>query len=237
MIVMPAIDLRGGACVQLVGGSYAEERVRLPDPLAVARRWREHGFEHLHVVDLDAATGTGSNDDVVAQVLSLDATTCEVGGGVRDDKRVDALMSQGAARVLASTRALEEPGWLAAQASRWPNRLVLALEVKQGRLATHGWSRAASVELDDALRATATLPLAGVFVTSVDYEGRMAGCDLALIDSVRALTPHPIIASGGITSFADLRALAEREVWGAVIGMALYTGTIDAERVAREFGR
>lgn len=235
MIVMPAIDLRGGACVQLVGGDFAAERVRLPDPVTVATRWMEMGFRHLHVVDLDAAKEAGSNDAVVSRILTLGGV-CEVGGGVRSAGRIDALIGAGAERVLVATRALEDPGWIAAQSRRWPGRLMLALEVKHGRLAIHGWSRPADASLEAVLESASGLPLAGVFVTSVDVEGSMAGCDLALVDLVREQTPHRVVVSGGIATFEDLEALRERRVWGAVIGMALYTEAVDARRVAREFG-
>jgi phosphoribosylformimino-5-aminoimidazole carboxamide ribotide isomerase len=236
MIALPAIDLREGACVQLVGGSYENERVRLPDPLAVARRWIEAGFSQLHVVDLDAATGVGANETVVADLLALRSGIWQVGGGVRTDVRIETLFAQGAARVLVGTRALEDRDWLADQALRWPGRLAVALEIKRGKLATHGWSRTVDADLDDLLGDVASLPLAAVFVTAVDMEGRLAGCDLGLVDRVRARTSFPIIASGGVTTMADLRALAARGVWAAVIGTALYTGRLDAVRVAAEFG-
>src|SRR5262245_10813574 len=113
MLAIPAIDLREGACVQLVGGSYADERVRRPDPLAVAREWTRHGFQRLHVVDLDAATGRGSNRRVIADLLHEGDVSVQVGGGVRDAEQVAELLDEGAEAVVVGTRALEDAEWLA----------------------------------------------------------------------------------------------------------------------------
>jgi phosphoribosylformimino-5-aminoimidazole carboxamide ribotide isomerase len=240
MIAIPAIDLREGACVQLVGGSYAEERVRLPDPVAAARKWIAAGFRELHVVDLDAATDVDgnrrSNAKAIARLLALHDAAFQVGGGVRTTGRMDELFRLGAARVVVGTRALEDPAWLAEQAARWPRRIVLAMDVSGGKPAVRGWSRTLDLELEPLLRDATALPLAAVLVTAVDVEGRLQGCDLELVSRVVAASHVPVIASGGVTTVDDLRALADRGAWGAVIGMALYTGIMDAEDVAAEFG-
>ena len=236
MIVMPAIDLRDGACVQLVGGSYDDERVRLPDPVAAARRWIDAGFRSVHVVDLDAATGRGSNAATISRLLADGASVAwQVGGGVRAAERIDALLAAGATRVVVGTRALESFTWLAEQAERWPGRLVLAIAGRDGRAATHGWTRTLP-DAPEALLREAALPLAGVLVTAIDVEGRQAGCDLKLIDRVRSATDLPVIASGGVSGWRDLEALDAQGVWAAVIGMALYTHTLDARRVAERYG-
>ena len=236
MIVMPAVDLRGGACVQLVGGSFDHEVVRLTDPIAVARRWREAGFAHLHVVDLDGAVnGATLNGGVVRRLLAGGAADTQVGGGMRDTAAIDALLALGASRVVTGTRGLQEPEWLASVAESRPNRIVLALDVRGGRPTVRGWSHAADVSLDDALSLVAELPLAAILVTSVDVEGRLSGPDLALVDRVQRRATLPLIASGGIASVQDLRQLRARGVWAAVVGMALYTGALDARATAEEF--
>jgi phosphoribosylformimino-5-aminoimidazole carboxamide ribotide isomerase len=236
MIVMPAVDLRGGACVQLVGGSFDHEVVRLTDPMAAARRWRDAGFSHLHVVDLDGAVnGVSPNGDVVRCLLGERGADTQVGGGIRDTATIDDLLARGASRVITGTRALEDSGWLASVADARPWRVVAAVDVRGGRPAVHGWARAADVTLDAALGAVSELPLAGVLVTSVDVEGRMAGPDWGLVDRVQRRTTLPLIASGGITSMEDLRELRARGVWAAVVGMALYTGALDARATAEEF--
>jgi len=233
MRVIPAVDLREGACVQLVGGDYAVEAVRLADPLAVAERWRLAGFRELHVVDLDAATGRGANTAVVDELVRLQGLVVQVGGGVRQAGSVQSLLDAGAARVVVGTRALLEPDWLAALAGRFPDRIVLAADVQGRQLTTHGWTQVLPLELDDALAAWDALPLAGLLVTSVQLEGRMQGPDVAMLEQVRSGTRHALYASGGIGSRVDLERLEGIGMDAVIVGMALYTGAIEAGAAAR----
>jgi phosphoribosylformimino-5-aminoimidazole carboxamide ribotide isomerase len=235
MIAVPAVDLRDGACVQLVGGDYDAERVRLDDPLAVARRWRDAGFARLHVVDLDAATGRGDNAAAVAALLAQGGAEIQVGGGVRDDARLDALLPAGAARIVCGTRAVEDPAWLAAAAARHPGRVVVAADVRGREVATRGWAGRSGRDVFRLLDALAPLPLAGLLVTAVHREGRMAGPDLSLVRALAARTRIPLLASGGIGGVDDLRRLQEAGAAEAVVGMALYTGALDPRAVAEEF--
>jgi len=236
MIAVPAIDLRDGACVQLVGGEYADERVRLADPVAVAQAWAEQGFQQLHVVDLDAATGRGSNADVVRDILDLGLADVQVGGGVRDERDIDLLLDRGASRVVVGTRALEEMDWLEEMAGAFPGRLMVAADVRERRVVTRGWSRTLPLAILDAVEEINDLPLAGLLVTAVHLEGQLRGTDLPLMEDVAELARVPVYASGGVSTVHDLRALADRGLYAAVIGMALYTGALDARGVAEEFG-
>ena len=237
MIAIPAIDIRDGACVQLVGGSYDDERVRLDDPVSVALRWRGLGFRHLHVVDLDAATGRGCNDETVARILEANADVeVQVGGGVRSLERARGLLASGASRVVAGTRALEDPTWLAELAREHPSRVVVAVDVRDVKPVVRGWSETTTLDLTRVLEGLDALPLAGLLVTAVDVEGRLGGPDLALTQSVAQTSRHRITAAGGITTLQDLRTLAALGIWGAVIGMSLYTGHMDAAQCAAEFG-
>ncbi|HUX34207.1 MAG TPA: 1-(5-phosphoribosyl)-5-[(5-phosphoribosylamino)methylideneamino] imidazole-4-carboxamide isomerase [Gemmatimonadaceae bacterium] len=235
MIAIPAVDLRDGACVQLVGGSYANERIRLEDPRAVARQWAHCGFRHLHVVDLDAATGAGDNSALIAAILDDADVEVRVGGGVRSSERVDDLLSAGARHVIVGTRAIEDVDWLAEVSSLHPGSIIVAADVRDRRIVTHGWSKAQALDVFDFLRDVDHLPLAGVLVTAVHREGQMAGPDLALMQDLTETTNLPVIASGGVSTYDDLHALAHRGVAAAVIGMALYTGALDPNVVAQEF--
>ena len=235
MIAIPAVDLRDGACVQLVGGSYADERVRLQDPAAVARRWVDFGFQRLHVVDLDAALDRGSNASVVEAILKDTRVPTQVGGGVRTADRVEQLCAAGAAYVVVGTRALEEPAWLADLAVRFPGVLVVAADVRGRQLAVRGWTGTIARDLLPAIRELAQLPLAGVLVTAIDVEGQLLGPALALVDDIVSACSLPVIASGGIATLDDLRALDRLGVSAAVIGMALYAGTLDPRETAQEF--
>ena len=142
MRVYPAIDLQGGACVQWVGGVKDAEKIRLPDPLEVARRWKTAGFKVLHVVDLDATLGTGSNAGVIASIVKDSGLEAEVGGGVRDVDGIQRLLDLGAGKVIVGTRALEDPRWLEEMAFQFPGKLVLAADARGRQVVTRGWTLA-----------------------------------------------------------------------------------------------
>jgi phosphoribosylformimino-5-aminoimidazole carboxamide ribotide isomerase len=235
MQVIPAIDLRDGACVQLVGGSYADERVRIPNPKAVADNWARRGFGRLHLVDLDAATGRGSNREIVTAILGAGAMKSQFGGGVRDLETIAELLAEGAAAVVLGTRAIEDRAWLEDAVFRYPNRIIVAADSKGGQLVTRGWSATDSQNVTDFIDELSQLPLAAILVTAVEREGRMEGPDLTLMRELALRSRSPLQASGGVRSVDDLRALAELGVSAAVVGMALYTGALDPQTILKEF--
>lgn len=237
MKALPAIDLREGACVQLVGGRYEDERVRLPEPLAVSQRWAAAGLTSQHVVDLDAAMGRGSNAAVIATLAAQPGLELQVGGGVRDEAAIERLLALGVRRAVVGTRAVEDTAWLEAMAARFPGKLVVAADVRGTQVVTRGWTETTPLTIDALLRRLSPLPLAGVLVTAVHVEGQLQGIDAALMKDVCAVATMPVIASGGITTLDDLRALDALGVQAAVIGMALYTGRLDVAALAQEFGR
>ena len=236
MIAIPAVDLRDGACVQLVGGSFAQERVRLENPVDVARSWEHYGFHRLHVVDLDAATGRGSNIAVVRSLLFDSGVPIQVGGGVRSSELVQELLEAGAQSVIVGTRAIEEPEWLAELATRHPGEIIVACDVRERRVTTRGWAHTLPVDILDVIDELNPLPLAGLLVTAVHREGQMQGTDLPLMEDVAESSRFPVYASGGVATMQDMRALEHRGLAGVVIGMALYTGALDPVVLAGEFG-
>jgi phosphoribosylformimino-5-aminoimidazole carboxamide ribotide isomerase len=235
MIAIPAVDIRDGACVQLVGGSYNAERIRIPDPASVARAWTDAGFSRLHVVDLDAATGRGSNERIVRDLIGLSDILVQVGGGIRSEDTIQRLLEDGAEYVVVGTRAIEEPEWLNGVANQYPGEIIVAADVRERRVVTHGWEKTQHRDVFDVIEELNGSPLAAVLVTAVHMEGQMRGTDLFLMEDVAEQSVWPVIASGGITTMNDLRALADRGVAGSVIGMALYTGALDPRAVAGEF--
>jgi phosphoribosylformimino-5-aminoimidazole carboxamide ribotide isomerase len=235
MIAIPAVDLRDGACVQLVGGSYAQERVRLDNPVEVARSWERYGFNRLHVVDLDAATGHGHNRALVRSLLSDAGVPVQVGGGVRTSELVEELLEAGATQVVVGTRALEESEWLAELAARYPGEIIVACDVRERRVTTRGWAHTLPLDILDVVEELNALPLGGLLVTAVHREGKMQGTDLPLMEDVAESSSFPVFASGGVSTMEDLRALEHRGLAGVVIGMALYTGALDPVVVAGEF--
>jgi phosphoribosylformimino-5-aminoimidazole carboxamide ribotide isomerase len=236
MIVIPAVDLREGACVQLVGGEYDAERVRLDDPLGVARGWAQLGFTRLHIVDLDAATGRGSNADLVRDLVRESGMVAQVGGGVRDEERIERLLDDGATAVVVGTRAIEDPSWLEEMAGRYPGELIVAADVRDRRVVTRGWAHTMNRSIIDVVEELNALPLAAIMVTAVHKEGQMQGTDLPLMEDVAEASSFPVYASGGVSNIHDVRALEDRGVAGAIVGMALYTGAMDGRLIAEEYG-
>lgn len=236
MIAAPAVDLRGGRCVQLVGGRPEDERVSLPDPVAVARDWWDRGFRTLHVVDLDAALGQGDNGALVAELAAATPATVQVGGGLRDDAAVERVLAAGSHRAIVGTRAVDDPAWLADLARAHPHRIMVAADIRDGRVLRRGWTEASALDVLDFVRGLAELPLAGVLCTDVAREGRVQGIDLEGARAVIAASPHPVWISGGVSTRQDLDNLSGAGAAGAVLGMALYTGALDPGAVAREYG-
>jgi phosphoribosylformimino-5-aminoimidazole carboxamide ribotide isomerase len=237
MIAIPAVDLRDGACVQLVGGSYAAERIRLDDPVAVARAWQGHGFARLHVVDLDAALGRGSNAARIRAILDERTADVQVGGGLRATSQVTDILDEGARHAIVGTRALEDLDWLVELAQEHPGEVILAADVKERRIVTRGWQKTLARTILDVVEEINDLPLAALLVTAVHKEGQMLGVDLPLMEDVVEEAAFPVFAAGGVAGMGDLWALEDRGVAGVVIGMALYTGALDPRVVAEEFAQ
>jgi phosphoribosylformimino-5-aminoimidazole carboxamide ribotide isomerase len=236
VIAAPAVDLKGGRCVQLVGGRPEEVRVSLPDPVAAAARWGDAGFGTLHVVDLDAALGSGDNLDVVLEIVSATEATTQIGGGIRDDDRARRLLAGGADRIIVGTRALDDPEWLAALATAYPERIMVAVDTRDGRILRRGWTESSALEIAAYLPRLAELPLAGILNTDVAREGRLQGIDREAAAAVIAASPHAVWASGGVTTVAELEYLDGAGAAGVVLGMALYTETLDPTVVATRWG-
>jgi phosphoribosylformimino-5-aminoimidazole carboxamide ribotide isomerase len=236
MIAIPAVDIREGRCVQLVGGRPDQERVSLPDPVAQAKEWWKAGFGTLHVVDLDAALSLGDNLPMIQQVVKETGAIVQVGGGIRNRTAVEQILTLGAERVIVGTRAIDDPGWLRSTADSFPKRVVVAADIRDGRVVKKGWTESTGIRIVDFLRTLEGIPVAGILCTDVSREGRMQGIDLPGAATVIEESSHPVWISGGITTLDELRALDEAGAAGAVLGMALYTGTLNPAEVAREFG-
>ncbi len=236
MIATPAVDLRGGRCVQLVGGRPEDERVSLPDPPAVARGWREEGFASLHVVDLDAALGDGDNRALIAEIAAESEVDLQVGGGVRDEAAIDALLEAGVHRVVVGTRAVDDPDWLAGVARSHPGQVMVAADVRDGMVLRRGWTEGTGLRLAHFLGGLAPLPLGGILCTDVGREGRLEGIDREGVAAALAASPHPMWISGGITTLDEIDFLSAQGAHGVVLGMALYTGALDADTLAARYG-
>jgi 1-(5-phosphoribosyl)-5-[(5-phosphoribosylamino)methylideneamino] imidazole-4-carboxamide isomerase/N-(5'phosphoribosyl)anthranilate isomerase len=225
MTLLPAVDLMGGQAVHLVQGGAGSQK-EFGDPLAAARRWRDEGAGWLHVVDLDAAFGRGSNADLAARIVAEVDIQVELTGGIRDDAALGRALATGCARVNLGTAALEHPEWAERALAADPERVAIALDVKDGLVAARGWTTAGgSVEaVVDRFTAAGCRRFV---VTDVASDGMMAGPNLALLRRVAARTAAHVTASGGIATLDDLRALgglADIGVDAAIVGTALYVG-------------
>ncbi|HPD08507.1 MAG TPA: 1-(5-phosphoribosyl)-5-[(5-phosphoribosylamino)methylideneamino] imidazole-4-carboxamide isomerase [Methanomassiliicoccales archaeon] len=233
MIVVPAVDILDHRVVQLVGGVPGTERVVLPDPVAVAEGWEAEGARRLHVVDLDSAMGKGHNAQAIRRIVQGAGIPVQVGGGIRSSEVVEYYLDCGADRVIVGTKGLKDPAWLRRMAERRPGRLVLALDMRGGRVQAQGWREGLPLGLEDVFATIADMPLAGVLYTNVDVEGQGAGIDAGAVRAFMAACPHPTIVSGGITTERDLEALEGMGVREAVVGLALYTGKLNHSVIRR----
>jgi 1-(5-phosphoribosyl)-5-[(5-phosphoribosylamino)methylideneamino] imidazole-4-carboxamide isomerase/N-(5'phosphoribosyl)anthranilate isomerase len=223
VILLPAVDVSDGTAVRLVRGEAGTE-TEYGDPLAAALAWQEQGAEWVHLVDLDAAFGRGSNADLLREVVQALDVRVELSGGIRDDASLDAALATGAARVNVGTAALEDPAWVRDAIARVGDRLAVGLDVRGTTLAARGWTKEGG-ELFDVLARLDADGCARYVVTDVGRDGTMTGPNLDLLRSVTAATTRPVVASGGVATLDDLRALATVPgVEGAIVGKALYAG-------------
>lgn len=226
MDLFPAIDLRGGRCVRLYQGDYDQETVYGDDPVAMARSFAAAGAPWIHVVDLDAArTGMPENRDVVAAIARAVDVPVQAGGGVRSAAAAQALVAAGVARVVVGTAALEDPGLVARLAAQ--HRVAVGLDVRGSRVAVRGWREDSGTALLDILPRFEDVGVEAVVVTQIAVDGTLEGPDLAGLAEVLAATSLEVVASGGVGSLDDLRALAAleaggRHVAGVIAGKAIY---------------
>jgi phosphoribosylformimino-5-aminoimidazole carboxamide ribotide isomerase len=231
MNVLPAVDILDGKVVTLVGGKPGTEKVSLPNPREVALGWEAKGASMIHIVDLNAAMGRGDNFEALTSIMAKVKLPLQIGGGIRTTEGAETLLNLGATRVVVGTRAITDPDWFAELCLSNRRKIVLALDLKDGRVQVKGWKESSEKGVKDILKRTADLPLAGVLHTNINVEGKAAGIDLAEMREFMAMSPHPVIASGGITTPDDLTALEELGVKEAVVGLALYAGSIRPEDV------
>jgi phosphoribosyl isomerase A len=230
LVLLPAVDVAAGQAVRLVQGQAGTE-TSYGDPLDAALAWQQAGAEWIHLVDLDAAFGRGENRKVLAEVTGRVDVQVELSGGIRDDISLEAALATGCARVNIGTAALESPEWCARAIGRYGERVAVGLDVRGTTLAARGWTEEGG-ELYDVLARLDRDGCARYVVTDVGRDGTMTGPNIDLLRGVTAATDRPVVASGGVSSLADLRAIATLVpdgVEGAIVGKALYAGAFTLE--------
>ena len=229
MILYPAIDLKGGQAVRLLRGDMGKATVFDDDPAARAASFAQAGCEWLHLVDLDGAfAGRAENADAVAAILAAVDVPCQLGGGIRTMDAVEGWLERGVARVILGTVAVEDPDLVRAAAARFPGRIAMGIDARGGRVATRGWAEETEVEATALARAFEDASVAAIIYTDIDRDGAMSGPNVEATAALSRAVATPVIASGGVSSLDDLRALkATGAVAGAITGRALYDGAID----------
>jgi phosphoribosylformimino-5-aminoimidazole carboxamide ribotide isomerase len=231
VILFPAIDLKNGEAVRLQQGDMARATVFSRDPAAQARAFAEQGFSYLHLVDLDGAfAGRPVNAAAVERIIAAVKVPVQLGGGIRDRATIDAWLDKGVARVIIGTAAVRDPALVKAAARAHPGRVAVGLDARDGKIAVEGWSRTSALSALDVARRFEDEGVAAIVYTDVNRDGMLQGLNL---DATIALAEHislPVIASGGLASLADVRALLEpraQKLEGAIAGRALYDGRLD----------
>jgi len=225
LVLLPAVDVADGAAVRLVQGAAGTE-TSYGSPLDAALAWQDGGAEWIHLVDLDAAFGRGSNRELLAEVVGRLDVQVELSGGIRDDASLQAALATGCRRVNLGTAALESPDWVRSAIARYGDQIAVGLDVRGTTLAARGWTSEGG-DLYETLARLDADGCARYVLTDVHRDGTLTGPNLELLRKVCQATDKPVIASGGVSSLADLRALAsitELGVEGAIVGKALYAG-------------
>ncbi len=230
MILYPAIDLKDGQCVRLYKGAMEQATVFNDDPAAQARAFADQGAEWIHLVDLNGAfAGRPVNAGAVESILKAVDVPCQLGGGIRDMATIETWLSKGLRRVILGTVAVENPALVRQAARAFPGQVAVGIDARQGRVATKGWAEETDVMVTDLARAFEDAGVAAIIYTDIDRDGAMQGPNVVATAALARATSIPVIASGGVSSLADLIALRDcgAALDGAISGRALYDGKLD----------
>jgi phosphoribosylformimino-5-aminoimidazole carboxamide ribotide isomerase len=237
MEIIPAIDLIGGKCVRLIQGQYDRQITYEDDPVAQAKLFSSQGATWLHVIDLEGAKlGKPVNTSTVKAIAALNILKVELGGGIRDEASITQMLMAGVDRVIVGTQAVNDFDWFTRMAKKFSRRLVLGLDARGSKVATHGWLQQSHHNLLEFAGWAAGLPIAAIIYTDITRDGMMAGPNLERTRELVQAVDVPIIASGGVKDASDIRNLVEAGVAAAIIGRSLYEGTLtlpDAIKAAK----
>jgi len=232
MLLIPAIDLKEGQCVRLRQGRMEDDTVFSSDPVAVAARWVEAGARRLHLVDLDGAfAGKPKNREVIRAIAAaFPDLPIQVGGGIRDEATVEAYLDAGVKYVIIGTKAVTTPGFISDLCMSFPGHIIVGLDAKDGKVATEGWSKLSHHDVIDMARHFERDGVEAIIYTDISRDGMMQGVNVEATVRLAQAVRIPVIASGGVTSMADIErlcAVADEGVAGVIIGRALYEGGLD----------
>jgi phosphoribosylformimino-5-aminoimidazole carboxamide ribotide isomerase len=234
MILFPAIDIRNGQCVRLIQGDY-DKQTTFGDPVLIAKKWAELGAEYLHIVDLDGAlVGKTRNFKTIEEILQVIDIPVQVGGGIRNIDRIESLLSIGVSRVILGSAALQNKKFLDEVVTKFNEKIVVSVDTKNGFVATDGWTKTSKIRALDFTKQLEEKGVQTIIYTDIAKDGMLQGPNFIELERINQQTTMDVIASGGITSLEDLKKLASSNMYGAIIGKALYTDKINLEIAIKE---
>lgn len=229
MLIIPAIDLKDGVCVRLQQGRKEAVTVYSRDAAGTAKKWETMGAKVLHVVDLDGAfSGSQKNFDKIVAIRKSVKMTIEVGGGIRSMLTVERLIAAGINRVIIGTSAIEDPAFITEACSKFPGKIFIGIDARDGKVAVKGWEEVSEVGATELAKRVETVGVAGIIYTDIARDGMLTGPNIPALREMVNTVNIPVIASGGIATIEDIRNLLQvKNVWGAITGKAIYSGSLD----------
>ena len=231
MILFPAIDIRNGRCVRLTEGKFECETVFAEDPAEMAVRWADAGAEYLHVVDLDGAlAGQSANTEVIKRILAKVKIPVQVGGGIRTLENIENMLALGVARVILGSVAVRNPELVREACQQFPSKVVVGIDAKNGEVAVEGWGIGGGIGAEELAKKMAAVGVEHIIFTDISRDGMLSGVNVEATAELAKASGVKVIASGGVSSLADLKALQLHEadgIEGCIIGKAIYTGALD----------
>ena len=226
MKLIPAIDLMNGKCVRLFKGDFNKRKDFSKEPHEQAKYWEDEGAKCIHIVDLDAAkTGIPKNDHSIKEIVKTVNIPIQIGGGIRSLERIEQLLSYGLDKVIMGTSAIENKELVKDLSSKYPNRIIVGIDAKDGKVSTRGWLKQSDVLATDLVKEFSYFKIASFVVTDINTDGTLAGTNEVFIQKILEITDIPVIASGGVGSISDLLSLTKFEhsgLYGVIVGKALY---------------
>ena len=233
MLIFPAIDIRGGKCVRLLKGDFAQETVFSDDPAAMARKWQQQGAQFLHLVDLDGAlAGKSQNLATVRAILAVVTIPVELGGGIRTMANIDEVLALGVRRIILGSVAVHDPDLVKAACAKYGNRVVVGIDAKDGIVAVDGWGVSGNVQVGSLAKAMAEAGVRTIIYTDIARDGTLEGVNVEATARLARESGIRIVASGGVKSVEDIRALKPYEkngIEGVIVGKSIYMGTLDLQ--------
>ncbi|NYB75643.1 1-(5-phosphoribosyl)-5-[(5-phosphoribosylamino)methylideneamino]imidazole-4-carboxamide isomerase [Sedimentibacter hydroxybenzoicus DSM 7310] len=235
MILFPAIDIKDNQCVRLTQGKFDQVNVYSADPVEMAKKWESMGARYLHVVDLDGAKSEGfQNKKSIEKIIKSIKIPVQIGGGIRNEERIKELLNAGAQRVIVGTMAIEQQELLTELAAVYKEHLAVSIDALNGKVATRGWQDVADVDSIDLCKLLESIGIKHVVYTDISKDGMLSGPNFHIYEELSQKTGINIIASGGVTTLDDIRKLNSMNLYGAIIGKALYDNRLDFKEALRE---